>query len=77
MATADLKTTYKDEVLQQGETYRKYNLVKGEEVIQEGIHLVPAYTPKQPGDSYGAADINELNKIVNQMKNTGIFLKGE
>lgn len=77
MATADLKTTYKDEVLQEGETYRKYNIMKDDQVVQEGVHLEPAYTPKQPGDSYGAADINELNKIVNQMKNTGIFLKGE
>lgn len=76
MATADLKTNYKDEVLQEGETYRKYNLMKGEEVVQEGIHLVPVYSPQQEGDDYGAKDINELNKIVNSMKNRGIFFKG-
>lgn len=76
MATADLKTNYKDEVLQEGESYRKYNLMKGEEVVQEGIHLVPAYSPQQEGDDYGAKDINELNKIVNSMKNRGIFFKG-
>lgn len=75
MATADLKTTYKDEVLQEGETYRKYNIVKDDQVIQQGVHLEPAYTPKQPGDSYGALDINQLNTIVNHMKNMGIFFK--
>ena len=75
MATADLKTTYKDEVLQEGETHRTYNIRKGEEVVQEGVYLERAYTPQQEGDNYGSKEINELNKIVNSMKNRGIFFK--
>lgn len=75
MDTADLKTTYKDEVLQEGEIYRTYNIMKGEEVVQEGVHLERAYTPQQEGDDYGSKDINQLNEIVNSMKNRGIFFK--
>lgn len=76
MATADLKTDYKDEVLQEGQTHRTYNIKKGTETVQAGVYLEPAYTPRQEGDDYGAKDINELNKIVNSMKNRGIFFKG-
>ena len=65
-----LKTNFKDEILPEGQQYRKYNIV-GEDgrVIQSNIHLVKSYSPKQEGDKYGALEINTLNKDVNGKQN--------
>ena len=71
-----LKTDFKDEILAPNETYRKYNIVdEGGRVIQSKVHLVRAYTPKQEGDSYGALNINELNVIVNRLKESALLIK--
>lgn len=62
----DLKTNFKDEVLQTGRTFREYDLVSSSgAVIQSNVHLVRKDTPQQVGDNYGAKEINELNTSVN------------
>lgn len=61
-----LKTDFKDEILQDGKSYRVYDIVNEEGgVVQADIHLVRKDTPQQVGSEYNAAQINELNNEVN------------
>lgn len=61
-----LKTDFKDEILQEGQQHREYDLVsQNGSIIQTNVHLVRKDTPQQVGDNYGAKDINELNTEVN------------
>lgn len=60
-----LKETYKDEILETGQS-RTYNLVDSNGgVLYSNIKLEKAYTPKQEGDNFGANDINQITKAIN------------
>lgn len=62
---ADLKTTYKDDVLNtSANEKRKYNMITNEDGT---VSLVDATDYSQVGDSFGAADINATNEKVNEL----------
>lgn len=62
---ADLKTTYKDDVLNtSANEKRKYNMITNEDGT---VSLVDVTDYSQVGDSFGAADINATNKKVNEL----------
>lgn len=62
---ADLKTTYKDDVLNtSANEKRKYNMITNEDGT---VSLVDATDYLQVGDSFGAADINATNEKVNEL----------
>ena len=62
---ADLKTTYKDDVLNtSANEKRKYNMITNEDGT---VSLEDATDYSQVGDSFGAADINATNEKVNEL----------
>lgn len=62
---ADLKTDYKDDVLDTSvNEKRKYNLIQNEDGT---VSLEDATVYSQAGDTFGAADVNETNKTVNAL----------
>ena len=71
---ADLKTTYKDDVLNtSANEKRKYNMITNEDGT---VSLVDATDYLQVGDSFGAADINATNKKVNELDSNLTFPDG-
>lgn len=60
-----LRNDFKDEILQEGELHRIYNIRRksDNEIVESEIYLEKAYTPLQEGDEFGA---NEVNEIVNR-----------
>lgn len=64
---ADLKTTYKDDVLDTSKnTKRKYNMIQNSDGTVS-LDDVTEYT--QQGDDFGSADINATNTRVNEIDN--------
>lgn len=62
---ADLKTTYKDDVLNtSANEKRKYNMITNEDGT---VSLEDVTDYSQVGDSFGAADINATNEKVNEL----------
>lgn len=62
-----LKETYKDEILETGQS-RTYNLVDSNGgVLYSNIKLEKAYTPKQYGTKFSAEDVNSITKAVNNI----------
>lgn len=62
---ADLKTTYKDDVLDTSKnTKRKYNMIQNSDGTVS-LDDVTEYT--QQGDDFGSADINATNTRVNEI----------
>ena len=69
---ADLKTTYKDDVLNtSANDKRKYNMITNDDGT---VSLEDVTEYSQVGDSFGAADINTTNKKVNEIDSS---LKGK
>lgn len=64
-----LSTTFKNEILQEGEQYRKYDIVNDkDEVVQENIHLVRKDTPIQYGSPWDAREVNQTNAFINGLE---------
>lgn len=64
---ADLKTDYKDDVLDtSANEKRRYKLIQNDDGT---VSLEDVTTYLQTGDSFGAKDINETNKKVNATNN--------
>jgi hypothetical protein len=62
-----LKTNYKDEMLKSGEQ-RRYNLVASNgSTLYSNVRLEKAYTPQVEGDKFSAKDINDTNRVVNDL----------
>lgn len=62
---ADLKTTYKDDLLDTSvNEKRKYNMIQNADGT---VSFEDVTTYSQIGDSFGAADINATNKKVNEV----------
>lgn len=76
---SELRTDYKDEILQEGEEHRVYNIKrKGtDEVVESEVYLEKTYEPLQEGDEYGAKDINELNGIVNVLAQDNLLTNSD
>lgn len=64
---ADLKTDYKDQLLDTSvNTERKFNLVdSGGNVIASGVTLRDITQYSQAGDTFGAADVNKITTEIN------------
>ena len=58
-----LRTNYKDDILDSGETRRRYELVENQD---NTVSLVDVTSYQQNGDTFGAADINATNTAVNK-----------
>lgn len=71
-----LKTNFKDEILQEGETYRRYNIKNQEgSTVYANVHLERADTPQQVGDEFGSGTLNTMTTILNKVVEKGLFLK--
>lgn len=64
-----LKTDYKDDVLDTSvNMVRKFNLVDTEgNIVMENVSLQDITEYSQTGDSFGAGDINQITKQVNDL----------
>lgn len=65
-----LKTDFKDEILSDSQPYRIYNIVDSNgSTLYNNVRITKAYTPQQEGDEFGAKQINETNKAINEIAN--------
>lgn len=63
-----LKTDWKDDVLDISMSgRRRYNIVRGNETIEQGVSLVDDTSYSQVGDTFGADDLNEICEEVNNV----------
>lgn len=67
-----LKTDYKDDVLNTDTNVnRRFSIVRSNgTVVEQNVELRETTTFKQTGDSFGAKDINETNKAINEIYNS-------
>lgn len=76
---SELRTDFKDEILQEGEQHRIYNIKrKGtDEVVESDIYLEKAYEPQQEGDNFGAKEVNEINAHLNVLAGRNLLINGD
>lgn len=74
-----LRTDFKDEILQEGETHRVYNIKrKGtDEVVESEVYLEKAYEALQEGDEFGAKDVNEIHVRLNGLASMNLLLNSD
>lgn len=61
-----LKTDWKDDVLDISMSgRRRYNIVRGNETVEQGVSLVDDTSYSQVGDTFGADELNEICEEVN------------
>lgn len=72
-----LKTDFKDEILQEGEEHRRYNIKRSgtDDVVESDVYLERADTPQQVGDDFSAGTLNQMTTILNKVVTDGIFFK--
>lgn len=73
---SELRTDFKDEILQEGETHRVYNIKrKGtDEVVESEVYLEKAYEALQEGDEFGAKDVNEIHVRLNGLASMNLLI---
>lgn len=76
---SELRTDFKDEILQEGEEHRIYSIKrKGtDEIVESDIYLEKAYTPLQEGDEFGAKEVNEINGRLNGLAPQNLLVNGD
>ena len=76
---SELRTDFKDEILQEGETHRVYDIKrKGtDEIVESDIYLEKAYTPLQEGDNFGAKEVNEIHGRLNGLAPQNLLINGD
>lgn len=76
---SELRTDFKDEILQEGETHRVYNIKrKGtDEVVESEVYLEKAYEALQEGDEFGAKDVNEIHVRLNGLASMNLLINGD
>lgn len=76
---SELRTDFKDEILQEGEEHRVYNIKRKntDEVVESDIYLEKAYTPSQEGDEFGAKEVNEINGRLNGLAPQNLLINGD
>lgn len=74
-----LRTDFKDEILQEGETHRVYNIKrKGtDEVVESEVYLEKAYEALQEGDEFGAKDVNEIHVRLNGLTSMNLLINSD
>lgn len=62
-----LKTDFKDEILAEDETARKYNLYdERDELLYSSVRMEKAYDTVQEGSNFNAAVVNSAFQTINQ-----------
>ena len=76
---SELRTDFKDEILQEGEEHRIYSIKrKGtDEIVESDIYLEKAYTPSQEGDEFGAKEVNEIHGRLNGLAPQNLLINGD
>ena len=76
---SELRTDFKDEILQEGETHRVYDIKrKGtDEIVESDIYLEKAYTPLQEGNEFGAKEVNEIHGRLNGLAPQNLLINGD
>ena len=76
---SELRTDFKDEILQEGETHRVYDIKrKGtDEIVESDIYLEKAYTPLQEGNEFGAKEVNEIHGRLNGLASQNLLINGD
>lgn len=76
---SELRTDFKDEILQEGETHRVYDIKrKGtDEIVESDIYLEKAYTPLQEGNEFGAKEVNEIHGRLNGLAPQNLLVNGD
>ena len=76
---SELRTDFKDEILQEGETHRVYNIKrKGtDEVVESEVYLEKAYEALQEGDEFGAKDVNEIHVRLNGLASMNLLINSD
>lgn len=76
---SELRTDFKDEILQEGETHRVYDIKrKGtDEIVESDIYLEKAYTAMQEGDEFGAKEVNEIHSRLNGLAPQNLLINGD
>lgn len=65
-----LREDFKDEILSSSNPYRTYNIVSSEgDVLYNNVRLNKSYTPQQKGSKFGAKELNEICKAINDIVN--------
>ena len=76
---SELRTDFKDEILQGGETHRVCDIKrKGtDEIVESDIYLEKAYTPLQEGNEFGAKEVNEIHGRLNRLAPQNMLVNGD
>ena len=76
---SELRTDFKDEILQEGEEHRIYNIKRKDtnEEVESKIYLEKAYTPLQEGDNFGAKEVNEIHCRLNGLAPQNLLVNGD
>ena len=76
---SELRTDFKDEILQEGEEHRIYSIKrKGtDEIVESDIYLEKAYTPLQEGNEFGAKEVNEIHGRLNGLAPQNLLINGD
>ena len=76
---SELRTDFKDEILQEGEEHRIYSIKrKGtDEIVESDIYLEKAYTPLQEGNEFGAKEVNEIHGRLNGLAPQNLLVNGD
>lgn len=76
---SELRTDFKDEILQEGEEHRVYNIKrKGtDEVVESEVYLEKAYEALQEGDEFGAKDVNEIHVRLNGLASMNLLINSD
>lgn len=71
-----LKENFKDEIPQDGK--RKYGIVDetGNFILRD-VEIVRTNSNIQEGDRYGANEVNEERKVINQLSNPNLLINGD
>lgn len=65
-----LREDFKDEILSSSNPYRTYNIVSSEgDVLYNNVRLNKSYTPQREGSKFGAKELNEICKAINNLVN--------
>ena len=76
---SELRTDFKDEILQEGEEHRIYNIKRKDtnEEVESNIYLEKAYTPLQEGNEFGAKEVNEIHGRLNGLAPQNLLINGD
>lgn len=71
------KTDFKDEIPANGK--RLYQVVDDSTggIIHNGVRIIRSNKNTQEGDTFGASEVNEIHKMLNDMSNDNLLINGD